>query len=163
MSDAIEVIEADLGRPDHQRAVLDLLSGYARDPMELGRDLPEEVRRNLVPALRRHPTTMIFLACRDATPVGIAVCFLGFSTFKARPLINVHDLAVDGRHRNQGVGRRLLERVEAKARELRCCKLTLEVQENNRPAQALYRSLGFGSLPQQPGAGDVFFWAKPLQ
>lgn len=84
---AVEVIEADLGNPDHQRAVLDLIGAYARDPMETGRDLPEGVLRNLVPALRSHPTTMIFLAYRGANPVGIAVCFLGFSTFKARPPI----------------------------------------------------------------------------
>ena len=31
----------------------------------------------------------------------------------------------------KGVGRRLLEAVEGKARELRCCKLTLEVMDNN--------------------------------
>jgi ribosomal protein S18 acetylase RimI-like enzyme len=78
-------------------------------------------------------------------PVGIVTCFVGFSTFAARPLINIHDLYVTGDCRRTGVARSLLETVEQKARELGCCKLTLEVQENNQPALALYGRFGFVS------------------
>ena len=37
----------------------------------------------------------------------------------------------------------LLERIEAKARELNCCRITLEVREDNRVARGLYRKVGF--------------------
>ena len=59
---AIEIVEADLARPEHQRAVCEMLDAYARDPMGGERPLEDDVRQRLVPALREHPTTVI-LAC----------------------------------------------------------------------------------------------------
>ncbi len=156
------ILQADLDNPTHQHAVVDLVNAYAREPMGLGRDLPENVRRDLVPGLRRHPTTLVFLAFDGGDPVGVAVCFLGFSTFAARPLINVHDLAVVPTHRGRGVGRRLLEEVEAKARTLGCCKITLEVKEDNTRAQRLYQKMGFKGINPNGGTGGVWFLQKRL-
>jgi ribosomal protein S18 acetylase RimI-like enzyme len=158
---SVVIMEADLEDPQHQEAVVQLLNSYARDPMGSGRDLPEDVRNTLIPALKQHPTALIFLAFHGVNAVGIAVCFLGFSTFAARPLLNVHDLAVVPAYRRQGVGRRLLAQVEARARTLGCCKLTLEVREDNHPAQHLYQELGFGN-GYQDGAVPVRFLEKRL-
>jgi ribosomal protein S18 acetylase RimI-like enzyme len=140
----LTVIEADLDNAQHQRAILQLINAYARDPMGDGRDLPPAVRDRLISGLRHHPTALVFLAFHEATAVGVAVCFVGFSTFAAQPLINIHDLAVLPEYRRQGIGRSLLERVEAKGHELGCCKLTLEVREDNYHAQRLYQQCGFG-------------------
>jgi GNAT superfamily N-acetyltransferase len=160
------VIEADLGCPEHQRAVLDLVDAYARDPMGAGAPLPADVRERLVPGLRDQPTTLVFLAWRDERPVGIATCFVGFSTFAARPLVNVHDLAVLPDHRGLGIGRELLDAVERRARTLGCCKLTLEVQEENRRARTVYAAAGFAQAEYQAEyqevAGRVLFLAKPM-
>jgi ribosomal protein S18 acetylase RimI-like enzyme len=158
----VTVIEADLHDPQHQTAILQLINAYARDPMGNGRDLPAEVHDRLISGLRRHPTTLVFLAFDAATPVGVAVCFVGFSTFAARPLINIHDLAVMPGYRGRGIGRLLLERVEAKGRELGCCKLTLEVREDNRRAQRLYQWFGFGDAPSELGAVRHWFLQKRL-
>jgi ribosomal protein S18 acetylase RimI-like enzyme len=158
----IDVLEADLSKPQHQAAVLDLTRAYARDPMGNGGDLPQAIQSVLVGRLREHPTTLIFLAFHGHEPVGIATCFLGFSTFAARHLINVHDLHVVSGFRRHGIARRLLEAVEARARQLGCCKLTLEVQEKNHAAQALYRSLGFQGGQYEPEAGTVLFREKRL-
>jgi ribosomal protein S18 acetylase RimI-like enzyme len=155
-------VEADLENPEHQAAVVAMVNAYARDPMGNGRDLPEDVRQELIPGLRRHPTSLIFLAFDAEHPVGIAVCFLGFSTFAARPLINIHDLAVIPAYRGQGVGRRLLERVEAKGRELGCCKLTLEVRDDNQPAQRLYEKVGFNNGADALGPVRMWFLEKRL-
>jgi ribosomal protein S18 acetylase RimI-like enzyme len=127
-----------------------------------GVDLPEIVHGSLIDGLRRHPTTLIFLALNANRHVGIATCFLGFSTFAARRIINIHDLHVLAEFQRKGIARRLLEAVEAKARQLDCCKLTLEVQENNRAALALYENFGFGSVQYQPEAGGVLFRQKIL-
>ena len=89
-------------------------------------------------------------------------CFIGFSTFAARSLINIHDLHVTADHRRRGIGRHLLQAIEDDARELDCCKLTLEVQENNHPALALYRALGFVRGQYQEEAGGVLFREKRL-
>ena len=149
----IDIIEADLSLAGHQTAVVHLIDAYARDPMGNGGPLPEPVRRALIPGLRNHPTTLILLAYADHEAVGIAVCFVGFSTFAAKPLLNVHDLAVLPVYRKQGVGRRLLAVVEQRARAMGCCKVTLEVLENNHRAMKLYEAAGFSQAVYQESAG----------
>ena len=158
----IKIVEADLNRMDHQQAVLELIGAYAMDPMGNGKPLSADVRRDLIPGLQKHPTTVIFLAYHGDKAVGIAACFLGFSTFAARPLINIHDFAVLPAHRSQGVGRRLMEEVEQKARDLGCCKLTLEVQENNHRAKHVYEAAGFAQAEYVETAGGSLFLSKPL-
>jgi len=158
----IAIVEADLGDPQHQDAIVHLIDMYAHDPMGGGQALPEAVRTALIPGLQRHPTTVVFLAWHSATPVGIAVCFVGFSTFLARPLVNIHDLAVIPAYRRHGVGRLLLERVAAKGKALGCCKLTLEVRADNHSAQRLYEAVGFDSAASYGGAVHVLFLEKRL-
>jgi GNAT superfamily N-acetyltransferase len=158
----VVIVEADLDRTDHQEAVVELVNAYAADPMGNGQPLSAQVRHSLIPGLREHPTTRIFLAYQESQPIGIAVCFLGFSTFAARPLLNVHDLAVLPSHRGQGIGTWLLEVVADKARKLGCCKLTLEVQERNRRARHVYEAAGFAQAEYREDAGGSLFYAKPL-
>jgi GNAT superfamily N-acetyltransferase len=158
----LKIVEADLERIDHQNEVLTLVDAYSRDPMGNGQPLPAKVKRNLIPGLRRHPNSLIFLARENSTAIGIAVCFLGFSTFAARPLINIHDLMVLPTHRGRGIGRRLLETVERKARQLGCCKITLEVLENNHSARRIYQAAGFAPMVYQDSTGSALFLAKPL-
>jgi len=135
-----------------------LLDLYARDPMGGGRPLDPDVLRALPDRLAAQPGAHVWLAlAADGAPAGVAVCFTGFSTFAARPLLNLHDLAVAPGHRGRGVGRRLLEAVEAAARAAGCCKVTLEVRDDNAGAQALYRALGYGD-----GPAPHRFWSKPL-
>jgi len=157
----IVVVEADLARPEHAGAVVELVDAYARDPMGDGKPLDDEVRRRLIPGLAAHPTTHILLAYHGERPVGIAVCFRGFSSFQARPLLNIHDLAVLPEHRGRGIGKVLLEAVAAKATSLGCCKLTLETQENN-DARRLYESLGFKRDVHVPEAGAAIFMTRKL-
>ena len=159
---AIEIVQADLSRPDHQRCVLELIDAYAKDPMGNGTPLPAEVKKALIPGLQKHPSALILLALCANQAVGIAVCFIGFSTFAARPLINIHDLAVLPGLRGNGVGRQLLDAVERKARSMNCCKVTLEVLENNQPAMQLYTAAGFGQATYTEAAGGALFFVKLL-
>ncbi|WP_146448182.1 GNAT family N-acetyltransferase [Bythopirellula polymerisocia] len=157
-----EIFKADLTNDEHQRAVVAMLDAYSADPMGNGKPLSDYARSNLVSGLAGHPTTLIFLATRGSRPCGIAVCFRGFSTFAARPLINVHDFYVDAEVRGQGVGRALLDAVEREARKTGCCKLTLEVQENNSKARAIYDKFGFAQTVHVADAGGALFLSKPL-
>jgi ribosomal protein S18 acetylase RimI-like enzyme len=159
----IETIEADLGRADHQDAVRSLIAAYAMDPMGNGGPLPEEVLDRLIPGLQRHPTTVILLAYADDEPVGIATCFTGFSTFYARPLLNIHDLAILPDFRGHGVGRKLLDAVVAKASALGCCKITLEVHEGNARAKQMYEAAGFARGAAREPGGRWLFYSRPLQ
>ena len=158
----VTVIEANLADPLHQEAIVTLINAYARDAMGTGQDLPAEVRARLIPGLQQHPTTLIFLAFQAHKAIGIAVCFQGFSTFAARPLLNIHDLAVLPDYRRHGVGRQLLAAVEARGHSLGCCKLTLEVREDNDRAQRLYRDVGFSDVQFTPGVVRNWFLQKGL-
>ena len=161
--DAFRVLPADLADAGHQSALLAMVDMYARDPMGGGKPLPDAVRQAMIPGLRAHPATLAFLAFTAAEPIGVAVCFRGFSTFAAKPLINIHDLAVHPDHRGRGVGRALLAAVEAEALATGCCKLTLEVLEENPAARGAYHAFGFNPASYSGNNGRCLFYVKSLR
>ncbi len=162
MKQRVEIVEADLDRVDHQRDVVAMTAAYALDAMGNGGPLSPDVLELLVPGLRAQPTVLILLAYVEAKAVGIATCFRGFSTFAARPLVNIHDLAVLPTHRGQGIGRLLLDGVARKATELGCCKVTLEVQDDNERARAVYAKAGFTQAVYGESTGGSLFYTRPL-
>lgn len=84
----------------------------------------------------------VVFACLDGPPVGFALYFHNFSTFKGRPGIYLEDLYVRPQARGRGIGKRLLTYLAAKALERRCARLEWAVLEWNEPSIAFYRSLG---------------------
>ena len=158
---AVEIVDTDFENATHCAGIVDVLDSYAADPVGGGDPLTAEVRERLVPALRDHPTALVLLAIERERPVGIAVCFRGFSTFRARALLNIHDLAVLPDWRGRGIGRSLLAAAEDRARRGGCCRLTLEVQDDNGRALGLYRSFGFSDLVMGD-SGPTRFLTKSL-
>jgi len=158
----VRVARADLADPVQAEAVLALIDTYARDLMGGGEPLPPAVRDRLIPGLRAHPTTLVFLAWDGTEAIGAAVCFLGYSTFAARPLVNIHDLSVVPAWRGRGVGRLLLRAVADWARAHDCCKVTLEVLDHNRRARALYDSEGFRPPDMGHPGEQMLFLTKAL-
>jgi len=102
------------------------------------------------------------LAFVDQKPAGLAICFEGFSTFACKPLINIHDFAVAPEFRGRGLAKRILNRIEELARQLDCCKITLEVLEGNKTAQAIYSACGFSHYELDAKMGRALFWHKKL-
>ncbi len=156
----LRVIEIDLKKPEHRAVTLELVCGFAHTIT--GKGLSEEKQQKLITGLEQHATTLIFAAFYADQPAGIAISFLGFSTFAARPLINIHDFYVIEDLRKRGIGKAMLTAIEAKAKELNCCKLTLEVEENNHGALSLYHSFGFDTGQYDAKAGTVLFRQKKL-
>jgi len=107
-------------------------------------------------------TAFSVLAFDDAVPVGLINCIEGFSTFACRPLVNVHDVVVVDTYRGRGVGRLMLDRVEAIARSRGACKLTLEVLDGNRSAISLYEKVGFEPYQLDPAMGQARFFQRWL-
>ena len=58
----IRIMEADLNLSEHQEAVLAMVDAYSSDAMGNGKPLDPDVRAGLIPGLRKHPTTLVFLA-----------------------------------------------------------------------------------------------------
>jgi ribosomal protein S18 acetylase RimI-like enzyme len=158
----IDVLQADYLNPVHARAIEMLLDAYAQDPMGGGEALDPDAKSRLVGELARRPHAFSVLALVDGQPAGLVNCFEGFSTFLARPLVNVHDITVLPAWRGRGLSRRMLECVEAIAIARGCCKLTLEVLSGNDLAQTAYRNFGFAPYSLDPAAGHAEFWQKKL-
>ena len=158
-----EIILADYNNPAHQSAIVALLDEYARDPMGGGKGLNEQVKENLPRALAETENAFSVLAMVDGTPVGLINCFQTLSTFKCKPLVNIHDVMVTKASRGSGLSTAMLEKVEEIALDRGCCKLTLEVLEGNAVARGAYKKFGFAGYELDPTAGKAMFWEKPLE
>jgi ribosomal protein S18 acetylase RimI-like enzyme len=148
--------------PRDAAALVALLDEYARDATGGSTPLAGEAKARLPALLASRPHYAGLLAWDGEAPVGLVNAFEGVSTFKARPLLNIHDIAVAASHRGRGVGRALLAAAEALARERGCCKLTLEALEGNVGAIGLYRSVGFIAYELDPAMGRATFFEKWL-
>jgi GNAT superfamily N-acetyltransferase len=94
----------------------------------------------------------------DGTPLGATWCRTlpgddpGFG-FVALDVPEV-TIGVVAEARGRGIGRRLLERLIADARERGVARLSLSVELDN-PAMALYEHLGFATVAQDDGAATM--------
>ncbi len=161
-ADAVQVRRVDYRAPGDRAALIILLDSYAQDPVGGGTPLPADVRSRLCDDLAAHPLAASFIAWLGDEPVGLINTFEGYSTFKARPLLNIHDVVVLPAHRAQGVGQALLAACEAHARERGCCKLTLEVLSGNARALRSYQRFGFAPYMLDPDAGQALLMQKWL-
>jgi ribosomal protein S18 acetylase RimI-like enzyme len=163
LSDAFHIVQADYADPAHAAAIVRLLDLYAQDPMGGGEPLSAFARTHLVAELALRPQAFSLLAFAGERAVGLANCIEGFSTFACKPLVNVHDLAVDPGFRGKGVGHKLLSEAEDVARQRGACKLTLEVLSGNTRAAALYQRFGFAHYQLDPAMGQAVFLQKWLE
>ncbi len=157
-----KILIADLSDPRHAKTMVDLLDAYACDAMGGGEGLSVYTKTHLAGALAQRTGVHVLLAFVNDTPAGLANCMEGFSTFACKPLLNIHDVYVAPAFRGTGLSKRLLGKAEALAQSLGCCKLTLEVLEGNKVAQASYAGFGFAGYQLDPAAGRAMFWQKKL-
>ena len=160
MTPTFEIVQADYTNRAHRTAIPFLLNVYATDLLGFRSGIDKNVLDALVPGLEKTPNNLVLLARVDNSYVGMAICFFSFSTFHAMPLINIHDFMVLPNYRGQGTGKALLEKIERIAIEKECCKITLEVQENNTAARRLYRWFGFKDSFLDSEAGSQLFMSK---
>ncbi len=160
---SIEIRLADYQNPTDAAIVLELLNAYAEDPMGGGESLQEYTQQNLVKNLANIPHAFSVLAFVDGQPAALANCFETFSTFKCKPIVNIHDMTVVSEFRGKGLSLRVMDKVEDVARERGACKITLEVLEGNKVAQGSYLKFGFSGYELDPKMGQAMFWEKPLK
>ncbi len=92
--------------------------------------------------MRERSGGRILVAVADGTPIGC--CAL----LAVEPgVYEVAKMAVTEEHRNQGIGRRILQEVVGLARSLGARRLHLETNSRLTNAIHLYESLGFRHIP----------------
>ncbi|MDR2691139.1 MAG: GNAT family N-acetyltransferase [Dysgonamonadaceae bacterium] len=153
----IQLVICDYANTAHRKAIARLTNAYITDAMGGGKRLDENEQVRLVEGLEKHPKSVVILAETDGVFVGLLTAFENFATFAIRPMINIHDIIVLKEYRGKGVGRKLMQAITAEAEKRGCCRITLEVREDNVNAQKLYRSEGFGEL--EP---NHYYWRKYL-
>lgn len=160
---ATDIIIADYQNPLHAAALIEVLDAYAQDPMGGNQALCTKTKDKLVGELAKLDSAVTILAFVDGKPAGLVNGFLGFSTFKCKPLLNIHDVTVKTEYRGMGISLQMMNTAQALAQEKGCCKLTLEVLERNIPAQNAYLKLGFTGYELDPKLGKAMFWEKTLE
>lgn len=93
------------------------------------------------------PSCAALVAEQGSVPVGFALTFTSYSTFKTRPCLHLEDLFVFPEHRGRGHGDALLRAVAAEAEAMGAARLTWNVLDWNEPAIGFYRRLGAEVLP----------------
>lgn len=158
----IKVRPIDYLDPKDGSAFLELLNAYSKEDFGAGKPLSDEVTATICKKLSEISGACSLIAWYDDKPIGLLNSFTGFSTFSAMPLINIHDVYIAPDYRGQGVLESLFEALETRAQSLGCCKITLEVLQENLRAQQGYRRLGFKGYEPGERGGETLFWHKKL-
>ena len=158
----VEIRIVDYRNAQDGEHLVRLLNEYAEHPMGGGTPLNKDTRASLPEKLSAFGQAFSLIAYVDNEPAALMNCIKGFSTFKAKPLVNIHDVVVSENFRGLGLCRKLFQHVEEMARQQGCCKLTLEVVEKNEVAKKAYTNFGFNSYELDPEMGKAMFWQKEL-
>lgn len=111
----------------------------------LAKGTPESFHEHLF-GPRPHAEALI--AEVEGRPVGLALFFPTFSTFRGQPGMHLEDVFVQPAHRGKGIGKAFLRRLARIARERGYGRIEWTVLDWNAPAIAFYRSLGAGPLDE---------------
>lgn len=84
----------------------------------------------------------IVVALEDGEPVGYAVAYTLPRFDGGGPMLHVYELAVDERHRRQGIGRRIVHAMLDQARSIGASRMWLGTNRSNVAGRALYDSTG---------------------
>jgi GNAT superfamily N-acetyltransferase len=123
--------------------------GFIRDLAEYEKLLdevtatPEGIARDL---FGENPRVFCDIAEMDGEPVGFAVWFYNYSTFRGRHGIYLEDLFVSPQARGKGAGRALLARLAQRCVDEGLPRLDWAVLDWNAPSIAFYDGLGADAL-----------------
>jgi GNAT superfamily N-acetyltransferase len=88
------------------------------------------------------PRIHAILADTETAPVGLALFYYSFSTFKAQANIFLEDLFVEPAHRGTGLGLALMRHLAQRAMSENCDRIEWRVLNWNQPSIDFYQRLG---------------------
>jgi GNAT superfamily N-acetyltransferase len=99
------------------------------------------------------PKFHVLMAEWDGQAAGYALFFDFYSTFEGRAGLFLEDIYIRDQYRGRGIGKALLGRVAAIAREQECFGVRWQVLDWNTPAIEFYKSLGATFLDEWKTVG----------
>src|SRR5262249_27185184 len=93
--------------------------------------------------LAASPADVVLVGVLGGRVVGLAVLHVSLALERDGPVGKLSAIVVDEAGRSRGIGRRLVEAIEAEARRRGCVLLFLTTSERRGEAHAFYRALGF--------------------
>ncbi|WP_169974837.1 GNAT family N-acetyltransferase [Tautonia rosea] len=128
-------------RPDDCETIVELIRELAdyEQLLEHAKATPEDVQRGL---FGHRPFAEALIAEWDGHPVGLALFFHTFSTFRGQAGVYLEDLFVRPSHRGRGIGKALLSSLARLAVDRGCGRLEWSVLNWNEPAIGFYQAMG---------------------
>ena len=154
----LKIRRTDLTSKDDAETLIELLYAFSLEMADedYPAAMPEET---LVENIQKTGNSHVYFLEIDENIIGIAVCFAGFSTFKNRALLNIHDFFIRQEFRKKGYGTRFLQLIEKEAKGDGFCRITLEVYASNTKALNVYSSCGFTG---HTGDRMMYFMSREL-
>lgn len=153
----LSIIQVNLKNPDHCGQVIKLLNDYMLDPMGNNAPMDEDLAPKIIAGLKTYPGYLGFFVLANEQYAGLANCNHNFSTFKAKPLLNIHDFIISPEFRTIGAGHFLMRGIINYAFRNGFCRVNLEVREDNHAAKSLYQKMGFSECEPK-----MLFWERKL-
>ncbi len=135
---SVQVMRAAVDDIETVAPLFDAYRQFYQQPSDL-----DGARAFLTERLERGESVIFLALLDDGTPAGFTQLYPIFSSTTMQRAWLLNDLFVAPAARRAGVGRALLERAHAFARETNSKELMLQTAVDNLPAQRLYESLGW--------------------
>ena len=141
-----DIVDISIVRAEHQHLDLlvplfDTYRVFYEQPSDL------EAARHYLTARLSNLESVIFLALREShdgsSGLGFCQLYPSFTSVRMTRIWILYDLFVSPAARQRGLGRALMERARHFAQATGASRLELSTARDNRPAQALYESLGY--------------------
>lgn len=129
-----------IANPDDNEIIFDFicqLAEYEKLREEVSAT-PETLRKSLF----ENKEAEVLIAEEDGFPVGFALFFHNFSTFKGKACLYLEDIYVREELRGKGFGKALFMELVKIAQERGCERFDWSVLKWNKPSIGFYRSLG---------------------
>ncbi len=88
------------------------------------------------------------LATWNREPIGFALWFFTWSTWRGKRCLHLEDLFVEPQHRGKGAGLGLMKALAKEAVEAGCARFVWQVMDWNQPAIDFYEKIGASVLKE---------------
>lgn len=91
----------------------------------------------------KNPNSFIFVVEEKGKLVGFAAFSIRDVVRYPRPIAELDELFVDPEYREKGIGKKLMEKIEKKAKESNCYRIFIESHYDHKTAHKLYEALDY--------------------